>query len=235
VSQAEPSPPESFSEEQERAWATLVSTLRRVIAQTVQLDGGVADYVEANEKAEALEARLAEFSGGKPVPRFRMPMDKEHPTEMLPYSAISGKLNPLAPPVSLRCEGERLVAEVSLGGPYEGGLGFVHGGMVAMIWDQVLALTLVAVDHGGPTVELTVRYRAPTPINVPLRFEAWLERDEGRKAFLKGQCFAGETLLSEASGVFVRIASMSREKGFGSATQRAGRVAERRVKEGQES
>lgn len=233
--QAQPSPAESFTREQEHAWAQLAATLRRVIAQTVALDGSVTDYREATAQAEALEAKLAEFSGGKPVPRFRMPMDRDDPAAMLAYSAVSGKLNPLAPPVALSLEGERLIAEVTLGPAYEGGVGFAHGGVVAMIWDQVLALALVAANAGGPTGELTVRYPAPTPLGQPLRFEAWMERQEGRKTHARGRCFAGETLVSEANGVFINIASMSKTTGFGSATQRAGRVAERRTKEGQES
>lgn len=235
MSQPTTSEAEGFSEEQERTWGQLVASLRRAIAHAVQLDGSLPELMAARAQTEALEATLSGISGAKPVPRFRMPLDRGDPGALLAYSPISGKLNPLSPPVEMSVEDDRLIARVTLGPAYEGGVGFAHGGVVAMIWDQVLAMALVAAGAPGPTSELKVQYVAPTPIGEPLRFEGWMESEDGRRIHARGRCFAGDKLVSEANGVFVHISSMSRKKGFGSAAQRAGRVGERRLKEGQES
>jgi acyl-coenzyme A thioesterase PaaI-like protein len=52
---------------------------------------------------------------------------------------------------------------------------------------------------------LTIRYRKPTPLHVPLRLEARVVRTEGRKIFTEGRMFVGDTLTSEAEGVFISV------------------------------
>ena len=55
------------------------------------------------------------------------------------------------------------------------------------------------------TGELTVRYRRPTPIRVPLRIEARFDRQERRKIYNSGTLWAGDTLVAEARGIFISI------------------------------
>jgi acyl-coenzyme A thioesterase PaaI-like protein len=217
--------PEDFSPEQERAWERVVASLRRIIAHSVQLDAPLAVFEQLAVEMTALEGRMAEISGAKPVPRFRLPMTMSS----LPYSPVAGRLNPLSPPVELAVRDGRVVAHVNLGPAYEGALSFAHGGVVAMIWDEVLALANVVQGLGGPTGELVVRYRAPTPLGQQLRFEAWHERRDGRRLFARGTCHAGDVLVSEAEGVFVDLDQHARTKtAWGPHVQQAGTVPSRR-------
>jgi hypothetical protein len=55
------------------------------------------------------------------------------------------------------------------------------------------------------TGTLTVRYRSPTPLHTPLRFEGELERVEGRKNFTVGRCYAGDLVTAEAEGIFIAV------------------------------
>lgn len=64
-------------------------------------------------------------------------------------------------------------------------IGFVHGGAVASALDDMMGTTVwreVGYSATGvPTMELTVRYRRPVPMDQCLRFDARLLKVEGRK------------------------------------------------------
>ena len=53
------------------------------------------------------------------------------------------------------------------------------------------------------TGRLPVHYRRPTPLDRELRFEAGIDRVEGRKIITRGELVAGERLCAEAEGIFV--------------------------------
>lgn len=121
------------------------------------------------------------------------------------YSPLIGRSNPLAPPIVLRSEQGRVIAEVSFGSAYEGAPGCVHGGCVAAAFDEVLGYAETFTDAPGMTGTLTVVYRSPTPLHTPLRFEAWVDRVEGRKIFCQSTLHAGDRLCAEASAIFVSL------------------------------
>ena len=56
-----------------------------------------------------------------------------------------------------------------------------------------------------PWVVHISRYRKPTPLHTPLRFEARYLRTEGRKVLTDAQLLAGEVLCAEAEGLFVSM------------------------------
>ncbi|MDQ3940109.1 MAG: PaaI family thioesterase, partial [Actinomycetota bacterium] len=86
---------------------------------------------------------------------------------------------------------------------YEGAPGFVHGGAIAAVFDQVLGMANLATGHPGMTGTLTVRYLNATPIRQEIRFEARAGDREGRKSFVTGRCSVGGTVTAEAEGTFV--------------------------------
>ncbi len=55
------------------------------------------------------------------------------------------------------------------------------------------------------TGELAIRYRKPTPINTPLRIEARLERQSGRRVFTAAEIYAGEVRTAESEGLFIIV------------------------------
>lgn len=121
------------------------------------------------------------------------------------YSPLIGRSNPLSPPIEMRAEGDKVIAEVTFGSAYEGPPGCVHGGYVAAAFDEVLGYAQSLGGRPGMTGTLTVIYRSPTPLHTPLVFEAWIDRTEGRKLFVKGTLHAGERLCGECEGIFISM------------------------------
>ena len=94
---------------------------------------------------------------------------------------------------------------VTFGPQYEGAPTCVHGGFIAAYFDEVLGVAQSTTGNPGMTVNLTVDYRSPTPINKPLVFNGWVERIERRKIFTVGTLHHGETLCAEAHAIFVSM------------------------------
>jgi acyl-coenzyme A thioesterase PaaI-like protein len=85
--------------------------------------------------------------------------------------------------------------------------GAVHGGSLGMLFDTVLGMTS-SVLTGGPyqrTAYLKINYRQIVPIEKKLQIEAEVDRVEGRKIFVSGRLSDGDTLLTEADALFVRL------------------------------
>lgn len=85
--------------------------------------------------------------------------------------------------------------------------GAVHGGALGLLFDTVLGLTS-SVLTGGPhqrTAYLKIDYRHIVPIDKELGFEAGVDHVEGRKIFVSGRLSDGDTLLTEAEALFVRL------------------------------
>jgi acyl-coenzyme A thioesterase PaaI-like protein len=93
----------------------------------------------------------------------------------MPLSPFAGELNPIAPPVDLRYDGDRLIGTVVLGKAYVGPPGTAHGGVVAGLMDQMVAATGQRMRAGGVTARMTVEFRRPTPLGVRLDLASWLE------------------------------------------------------------
>jgi acyl-coenzyme A thioesterase PaaI-like protein len=85
--------------------------------------------------------------------------------------------------------------------------GAVHGGSLGMLFDTVLGLT-TSVLTGSPrqrTAYLKIDYRHIVPIEKELQFDAGIDRVDGRKIFVSGRLLDGDTLLTEADALFVRL------------------------------
>jgi acyl-coenzyme A thioesterase PaaI-like protein len=119
-------------------------------------------------------------------------------------NAVVGLRNPIAVPLEIHKDGQgHATAEFHLGALYEGPPGCVHGGVLALLLDQVLGET--AADGGSPgmTGTLTLRYRRPTPLG-DCSIEAWVDRVEGVKTIVKGEFRRddGRTTV-EVEGIFI--------------------------------
>ena len=125
------------------------------------------------------------------------------------YNPVYGPGNPLAAPllVDVSAEG-RVGARITLGKAYEGPPGLVHGGFIATLLDHVLARAARSAGHGGLTASLTVSFRRPVPLGVPLVLEAQLESVDGRRATARGRLVADDdpgTTLAEGEALLVAL------------------------------
>ena|SRR5256885_254870 len=121
------------------------------------------------------------------------------------HSPFMGLSNPLAPPMLLSVEGDRVLGTVTCGSAYEGPPGHVHGGFVAAMFDELLGVAQSVSGKHGMTGRLIIHYRSPTPLHAELRMEGWLERAEGRKIVCRGTLHHDDVLCAEAEGLFITV------------------------------
>lgn len=122
-------------------------------------------------------------------------------------SPVVGLANPLAPPARYEQHADEqcVRGEVEFSSAFEGAPGIVHGGFLAALLDEVLGVATSYSGDPGMTREYTLRYHRPTPIKVPLRFEARFDRREGRKIFVSANIWDGETKTVTAEGLFIAV------------------------------
>lgn len=121
-------------------------------------------------------------------------------------SPLSGLSNPLSPPLVLSydpADPNALRGHVNFGTAYEGPPGFVHGGYVAAVFDELLGATQSLSGTQGMTAHLGVDYRNPTPLGVDLEMHGWVESIEGRKICSRATLSAGDRLCAEADALFI--------------------------------
>jgi uncharacterized protein (TIGR00369 family) len=125
------------------------------------------------------------------------------------YSPVYGPGNPVAPPlVATDSADGRATGRVTVGKSHEGPPGLVHGGVVATLLDHVLARAVRAAGRGGLTATLTVTYRRPVRLGVPLVATAEMGTTDGRRTTATARLVAEDdptTTLAEAEGLFVAL------------------------------
>jgi hypothetical protein len=99
------------------------------------------------------------------------------------FNPVIGVGNPLAPPLRIEAGEDGVEGRCTLGLAYEGPPMHGHGGVSAMLLDQVLGHASAATGSPGVTTDLSVRYLRPVPLDVPLRVWGRVVEAEGR--FLK--------------------------------------------------
>ena len=118
-------------------------------------------------------------------------------------NSVVGLRNAVAPPLVIDHDDTgRAWSDFHLGAAYEGPPGLVHGGVSALLLDQMLGEAAGAGGKPGMTGTLTLRYRRGTPLG-DLRAEAWIERSEGIKTWARGHLMDAEGVTVEAEGLFI--------------------------------
>lgn len=114
-----------------------------------------------------LTARLAAATNDDPFSDLRTdPIDYTLPNKLMPINPIIGDCNAGRPDVQVHYEDGEVRGRANLSKRFTGPPGFVHGGITAMLADQIVAVTpgAAGVLRGGITKALAIRYRKPVPI-----------------------------------------------------------------------
>ena len=204
------------------AVAELGGSMRELVEASVATTVGVRDLRLAAEQVRAVTERLA----ASQRPATQLPSLDDPVRFRRVYSPVTGVGSPLAPPLVIRAADDGVVAEATLGLRYEGPPGFVHGGVSALLMDQMLGAATIAAGLWGMTVHLELDYRGPLPLQTPLVLRARVAEDAGRKTLVEGgialAAGPGQPLV-EARAVFVVPRSDRLEAYFGAITDDAGR------------
>lgn len=191
------------SEREVAVTGALADAVRGLIDATIRSEIDLAEMEEIRGELEALSARLRK----EQIPASYGAAHSWASGRHHWGNAVVGHRNPIAPPLRVTRGNGRAEAEFTLGAGYEGPPTFVHGGVSALILDQMLGEAAASGGHPGMTGTLSMRYRYPTPLG-RLRAEAEIDRVEGVKTFATGRILVEQEdgtwrASVEAEGVFI--------------------------------
>lgn len=103
-------------------------------------------------------------------------------------------------------EARRIRGAFRLGAEYQGGGGFIHGGIIALVLDEVMGKVNRFRGVRAVTAELTVEYLKPVPVEEDLIVEGFEVEKVGRNLHYVGEIRnrAGK-VLARGRGRFVEI------------------------------
>jgi uncharacterized protein (TIGR00369 family) len=103
-----------------------------------------------------------------------------------------------------------------LGPEYQGGTGFIHGGIIATVLDEVMGKVCRFRGVRAVTAELAVEYLKPVPVDVDLLIEGYELEINGRNLKIVGEIRDGTgQLLARGRGRFVIIGQKQQGNGGG--------------------
>lgn len=177
-------------------YRVLATAVRRLL--DVAVDARTLDAGTLHDVARELDTVSAHLESAR---------DAQHTDR--PVIPFDGQRAPM-PQWEFEARDDALVARGVFTNGHTGPPGTVHGGWVAFAFDEVLGWANVHAGRPGMTGKLTIRYRRPTPIGVPVEFRVPWPRVEGRRVHTHGTLCASGAVTAEADGLFVHF---SRQQG----------------------
>jgi uncharacterized protein (TIGR00369 family) len=101
-----------------------------------------------------------------------------------------------------------VVCMVFIPDSFEGPPGYVHGGIIATLLDEVMSKSVRARGLTAMTRHMEIDYLRPARSGDPIRLEGRLVRSEGRKHWTEARILDTEArILAEAKGLFIELRS----------------------------
>jgi len=184
----------------------LSDAVRRLVDLTVTNAAAPAETAAVAAELHALADRLAPTVPDPPLPRYMFRGDNRGTyADHMPFDVVIGGYNPIALPVEIELDPPRAVGRATFTTAYEGPPGCVHGAVIAGAFDMVLTAANQASGDAGPTAKLSIRYRRPTLLRVPLTFEGEVLERSGRRIRTRGRILQDGLVTAEAEGLFVAL------------------------------
>lgn len=90
----------------------------------------------------------------------------------------------------------------------QGSFGIVHGGMISLLLDETMGKCLSVIGIKAPTARIAVNYRKPMRMDVEYEIRGWIDRQQGRKNFLRAAIRSWdmrEDLIADAEALFITV------------------------------
>jgi len=190
--------------ERREAVADLGEALRDLTSSAIGSEVAVDVVRRVTEDVRSLAGTLAERRRRLDEPSS---VDDLHRGQRL-FNPVVGPGNPVAPPMHVEIVDGAAIGSCTLDWRYEGPFTYAHGGVSAMLLDQIMGYACAAAGHPGVTGRLEVRYRSTVPLGEPLRIEGRLIDILGVRAAIRGSISLQtdpDTELVEAEGRFVAL------------------------------
>jgi acyl-coenzyme A thioesterase PaaI-like protein len=202
-------------------------------AAVAELGAVIRDLLDASVATEVGIDELRAVARALGPPRDRLAAVRRSITEpatvddlaagVRTFNPAFGPGNPIAPPLLVHTEQPGVVrATCTLGQAYEGPPTYAHGGITALLLDHALGHAARTSGTPGLTASLTVRFRAPVPLGVPLLIRAWVSGVEGRRSrplATLGTQDDPDRVLVEGEAVFVGLTGDAAARMFAHARQ----------------
>lgn len=202
--------------ERRSAVAELGDALRQAVEACVTSEVDVAGLLEAARLARELTGVLAKSRRG---PAEAASVDDLQAGVQM-FSAVIGVGNPVAPPVTMEILADGSVqGRCRLGPAYEGPFTYAHGGVSALLLDQMVGYAVAAAGRPGMTASLTVDYRSPVPLETDLLLAARVTGRERRKTWVAATIATEaepEAVLVECQSLLVSLREDQAAQLFGS-------------------
>lgn len=206
----------STIDDRREAIAELGEALRTLIEQATATEAPPAELRRCAALLQDATAPLAPHARG----RSAMPSADDLLAGVRMYNPVTGAGSALAPPLRIQLVDGGAVGTCTLGPAYEGPPTYAHGGVSALLLDQMLGYAAGAAGRPGLTVALDIRYQAPVPLHTPLRLEARVTETGGRSVTAIGSITTAadpNTLLVQATATFVALRAAQLAELFGQA------------------
>jgi len=191
--------------EHQKARREVANTLRALVDECLMSAVSIEELASAGDFLESALGVLRERRGASFVEAVENGEFRANPITYADRNPVIGKANPIAPPMLLESDGEWVVGKVNLGSVYEGPPGFVHGGVISGLLDQLFGSLMVREGTACLTGRLTVRYRRPTPIGEDLVLKARIARTAGRRYMCDGLLSIGDQKMVDADAMMVAV------------------------------
>ena len=137
-----------------------------------------------------------------------------HPENLTPlaHAALNrcfgcGHANPVGLELEFFLAADQSVVSLpTIADTFEGHPGFVHGGIIATLLDESMSKSVRARGFIAMTRHLEVDYLRPVPSGAPLRLEAHVTRNEGRKHWSEARILDAQgKVLAQGKGLFIEV------------------------------
>ncbi len=135
--------------------------------------------------------------------------------EVTPHACFAcGELNEHGLHLILHVAEDTCWTDLTLGPSFQGWEGIAHGGILATILDEVMGWALASQDAWGYTAKMSIEYRRPVPIGLPVRGEGKVVERRRRLLTTSARILdprSGELFVT-AEGLYVAAPEARREE-----------------------
>lgn len=119
---------------------------------------------------------------------------------------VCGEKNPDGLQLKFDLEGEILKTRFKPGKKYQGYTDIVHGGIIAVILDEVMVNLAWRLGIPAVTAEISVRFKQPVYVGEELEFTGWIIKDQGKLLLMEAKAQKiGGPIVATATGKCMRV------------------------------
>jgi len=186
----------------------IADSLRNIASHIIRMDATADELALYAQEFQKLEQKLKAQGKVDAGELFKRMLNGEASADDVlmghDFSILSGKSTAVGFPLETRIEGDRVKGRAFVPLPFQGPPMRVHGGIVAAIFDVLLAQTQAIGKVMGYTASLDISYKSATPLETELELEAWIEKIDGRKMFNAGEIRANGKVCASAKGLWIQ-------------------------------